>query len=67
MDPGGVRSEPTVPFPDHAHPNRRTGLQYRDGLAVLRHVPEAPAWMSWDDRLDAWIAPGYMIQPIEDL
>ena len=48
-------------------PTEEPVFTYRDGLAVLRHVPEAPAWMSWDDRLDAWIAPGYMIQPIEDL
>lgn len=32
---------------------------YRSGLALLRHVSEPPSWMSWDDRADAWTAPGH--------
>ena len=36
-------------------------LSYRLGLAVLRGVPitEAPAWLVYDDRLDALVAPGH--------
>lgn len=42
-------------------PTEEAVFTYRDGLAVLRHVREAPTWMSWDDRLDAWIAPGHRL------
>ncbi|MGD2068444.1 MAG: DEAD/DEAH box helicase family protein [Gemmatimonadota bacterium] len=34
---------------------------YRHGLAVLRAVREAPSWMDWDDRTEAWVAPGYRL------
>ena len=32
---------------------------YRLGLAVLRDANEAPEWMHWDARIDAWVAPGH--------
>lgn len=32
---------------------------YRSGLALLRSVREAPPWMSWDERAQAWLAPGH--------
>lgn len=32
---------------------------YRDGLVVLRHVREAPPWMSYDERVSAYVAPGH--------
>lgn len=34
-------------------------FSYRHGLAVLRHVREAPSWMSYDDRTSAYVAPGH--------
>jgi superfamily II DNA or RNA helicase len=34
-------------------------ILYRHGLAVLRHVREAPPFMEFDARLDAWTAPGH--------
>jgi len=33
-------------------------LYYRHGLAILRHVREPPAWMTYDPRADAYVAPG---------
>ncbi len=36
-------------------------FHYRHGLAVLRHVREAPDWMAWDPRADAWTAPGHRL------
>jgi superfamily II DNA or RNA helicase len=36
-------------------------ILYRNGLAVLRHVREAPAFMAHDPRLDAWVAPGHRL------
>jgi superfamily II DNA or RNA helicase len=32
---------------------------YRHGLAVLRGADEAPPWMGFDERLEAWVAPGH--------
>jgi superfamily II DNA or RNA helicase len=37
-------------------------LSYRYGLAVLRHVRERPPpYMSYDERTDAWVAPGHRL------
>lgn len=38
-------------------------ITYRHGLAILRHVREgeAPAWMSYDGRVDALVAPGHRL------
>ncbi len=36
-------------------------IYFRSGLAVLRGVSEAPAWMSWDERSDAWVAAGHRL------
>lgn len=32
---------------------------YRHGLVILRQVREAPSWMTFDPRADAYVAPGY--------
>jgi superfamily II DNA or RNA helicase len=40
---------------DHPQPS----YHYRHGLVVLRQVREAPAWMTFDPRADAYVAPGY--------
>jgi len=37
----------------------RPSYHYRHGLVVLRQVREAPAWMTFDSRSDAYVAPGY--------
>lgn len=37
----------------------RPSYAYRSGLALLRRVREAPPWMEWDDRAQAWVAPGH--------
>jgi hypothetical protein len=34
---------------------------YRQGLAVLRAVRDAPDWMHYDARLDGWTAPGHRL------
>jgi superfamily II DNA or RNA helicase len=34
---------------------------YRNGLAVLRHVREAPPFMTYDGRADAFVAPGHLM------
>lgn len=34
---------------------------YRHGLAVLRHVREAPEWMRYDERAGAYVAPGHRL------
>ncbi|HSJ08721.1 MAG TPA: DEAD/DEAH box helicase [Longimicrobiales bacterium] len=39
-------------------------IQYRNGLAVLRHVREAPPFMSYDARADAWVAPGHRLAEV---
>lgn len=36
-------------------------ILYRNGLAVLRHVREAPPFMRYDARADAYIAPGHRL------
>jgi len=36
-------------------------ITYRHGLAVLRHTRDAPPYMSWDERAEAWVAPGYRL------
>lgn len=36
-------------------------IHYRHGLAVLRHVREAPRWMEYDARLEAYTAPGHRL------
>jgi superfamily II DNA or RNA helicase len=45
---------PMAPF-DSSQPS----YHYRHGLVVLRQVREAPAWMTFDPRADAYVAPGY--------
>jgi len=43
-------------------PNHDERIYYRHGLAVCRVVRERPPeWMSWDDRLEAWVAPGHRL------
>ncbi|MFO7893933.1 MAG: DEAD/DEAH box helicase [Longimicrobiales bacterium] len=39
---------------------------YRHGLAVLRHVREAPPWMQYDDRADAYVAPGHRLPELRE-
>jgi superfamily II DNA or RNA helicase len=34
-------------------------IRYRQGLAVLRYVREAPPFMAYDARIDAYVAPGH--------
>ncbi|MFP3948679.1 MAG: DEAD/DEAH box helicase [Longimicrobiales bacterium] len=34
---------------------------YRHGLAVLRDAPDAPAWMDYDARIEAYVAPGHRL------
>jgi superfamily II DNA or RNA helicase len=34
-------------------------ILYRNGLAVLRAATDAPAFMEWDARAAAWVAPGH--------
>ncbi|MFP4623390.1 MAG: DEAD/DEAH box helicase [Gemmatimonadota bacterium] len=48
---------------ERGEPAGATGATYyyRHGLAVLRHVREAPPWMRYDDRVDAYIAPGHRL------
>ncbi|MEX1184781.1 MAG: DEAD/DEAH box helicase [Gemmatimonadota bacterium] len=36
-------------------------MLYRNGLAMLRHVREAPTFMTYDARADAYIAPGHRL------
>ena len=46
------------------HPGMSSpSLSYRLGLAVLRGVAaaEAPAWLTYDPRLDALVAPGHRL------
>jgi len=37
----------------------RPFYEYRHGLVILRQVREAPSWMTFDHRADAYVAPGY--------
>lgn len=39
---------------------------YRHGLAVLRHVREAPPWMSYDPRAGAYVAPGHRLPELRE-
>ncbi len=39
---------------------------YRHGLAVLRHVREAPPWMSYDARAGAYVAPGHRLPELRE-
>jgi superfamily II DNA or RNA helicase len=36
-------------------------LEFRDGLAVLRNTDDPPDWMSWDERIEAWVAAGWRL------
>ncbi len=36
-------------------------LSYRHGLAIIRHVREAPPGTQYDPRLEAWVAPGHRL------
>lgn len=36
-------------------------IAYRNGLAMLRHVREAPPFMEYDARSDAYVAPGHRL------
>jgi superfamily II DNA or RNA helicase len=36
-------------------------ILYRNGLAMLRHVREAPPFMEYDARSDAYVAPGHRL------
>jgi hypothetical protein len=42
-------------------PASRPEISYRYGLAVLRHVREAPPFMRYDARIDAFVAPGHQL------
>lgn len=42
------------------------GYLYRDGLAVLRAVRDAPDWMTWDERIDAYVAPGHRLPELRE-
>lgn len=35
------------------------GFHYRDGLVVLCTVRDAPEWMTYDERVEAYVAPGH--------
>ncbi|HEV2148831.1 MAG TPA: DEAD/DEAH box helicase [Longimicrobiaceae bacterium] len=51
-EPDDVSQPPDTPQP-------RPEIRYRNGLAVLRRVRERPpAWMVYDARADAYVAPG---------
>ncbi len=39
---------------------------YRHGLAVLRHVREAPPWMRYDERAGAYVAPGHRLPELRE-
>jgi hypothetical protein len=39
----------------------RPEILYRNGLAMLRHVREAPPFMEYDERSAAFVAPGYRL------
>jgi superfamily II DNA or RNA helicase len=39
-------------------------ILYRNGLAVLRHVREAPSFMRYDARADAYVAPGHRLADV---
>lgn len=45
---------------------QRPGFYYRDGLVVLAHVREAPSWMRWDNRAEAWVAPGHRLPEVRE-
>lgn len=51
-------------------PELRTAAQpeiaYRQGLAVLWYVREAPEWMSYDPRLGAYVAPGHRLPELRE-
>lgn len=46
---------------DQQPPRPDPGFRYRHGLAVLRHVREAPPWMAYDARAGAYVAPGHRL------
>ncbi|MGH7626398.1 MAG: DEAD/DEAH box helicase [Gemmatimonadaceae bacterium] len=52
-------TEPARPEPE---------FHYQQGLAVLRHVaePDAPAWMRFDPRIDAYVASGHRLPELRD-
>jgi superfamily II DNA or RNA helicase len=39
-------------------------ILYRNGLAMLRHVREAPPFMRYDARADAFVAPGHRLAEV---
>jgi len=41
--------------------SREPAFYYRQGLAVLRTVRDAPGWMSYDPRVSCWTAPGHRL------
>ncbi|TVP77143.1 MAG: DEAD/DEAH box helicase [Gemmatimonadales bacterium] len=47
-----VQGNPVPPSPQ---------LEFRNGLAILRHTPDAPGWMAWDERIEAWVAAGWRL------
>jgi len=42
-----------------ASDSSQPSYHYRHGLVILRQVREAPEWMTFDPRADAYVAPGY--------
>lgn len=44
-----------------AEPGRAPSLSYRHGLAVVRHVREAPPGTTYDARAGAYVAPGHRL------
>jgi superfamily II DNA or RNA helicase len=50
--------DPDLPPPEAPTEDPGAEVAYRHGLAVLRHVREAPPWMQYDARAEAWVAPG---------
>lgn len=51
-------------MPNHDEDSPGPRLTYRHGLAVLRHVREAPEEMAWDDRVEGWVAPGHRLPEV---
>lgn len=39
---------------------------FRHGLAVLRGTDPAPEWMVFDERADAWVAPGHRLPELRE-
>lgn len=55
-------ASPTSPEAESPEP----AFYYRYGLSVLLRVRDAPDWMSWDDRVGGYVAPGHRLPELRD-